>query len=165
MSSCRAYLDDKKYLPINNDTFKIYVFKDYNEFNYHSKIGVSADKDFFYPQHFNIHIPKKIKNWSASNKVNFIEYNKNKLIIIDAGHIDKEIQIIPWKRIEDKRIVSNYISSYYELRKKYFDYDKKINLRNINLYTDGKTYILFYKIENSEIFNFEKIISSFSYIN
>ena len=68
-------------------------------------------------------------------------------------------------RIDDKIIVSNYINYYYKLKKKYFNYDKTINLKNVQLYTDEKTYILFYKIENSEDINFEKILNSFEYVN
>lgn len=165
VSSCKTYLDNEKYLPINNDTFNIYGYKNYNELNYHSKIGASADKDIFYPQHFNIHLPKKIKSWSASDKANFIEYDKNRLIVVDAGYINKEINRIPWKKIDDKTIVSNYISNYYNFKKKHFNYDKTIKSKNVKLFTDGKTYILFYKIENSEIFNFEKIVNSFNYVD
>jgi hypothetical protein len=54
---------------------------------------------------------------------------------------------------------------YYKLKKKHFNYDKTIKYKNAKLYTDGKTYILFYKIENSEIYNFENIVNSFNYVD
>lgn len=165
LSSCRTYLDDGKYLPIINETFKIYGFEDYNELKYQSKIGSIADKQSYFPQHFNIHLPKRIKSWSALNDANFIDYDKNGLIVVDAGNINKEIQIKPWKRIDDKIRVSNYMNYYYKLKKKQFNYDKTIKYKNVKLYTDGKTYILFYKIENSEIFNFENILNSFHYLD
>ncbi|MFC4739245.1 hypothetical protein ACFO3U_04500 [Flavobacterium ponti] len=165
LCSCRTYLDDERYLPISNDTFKIYGFKDYNELYYHSKIGASADKVFFYPQHFKINLPKKIKKWSASNNANHIEYDKNRLIIIDADYINNEIQITPWEIIDDKTKILNYMDYYYKVKKKHFNYDKSINLKNVKLYTDGKTYILFYKMENSEVFNFKKILNSFHYVD
>jgi hypothetical protein len=54
---------------------------------------------------------------------------------------------------------------YYKLKKKHFNYDKTIKYKNAKLYTDGKTYILFYKIENSEIYNFENIVNSINYVD
>jgi len=165
-SSCRTYIDDEKHFLIDNQTIKINRFKNYNELNYHSKIGASADKDFYYPQHFNIHLPKKIKNWSASDKANFIEYDNNRLIVVDAGYINKNIKITTWKSIDDNNKINHYIESYYSLRKKNFNPDKKIKPSNkIKLYTDGKVYILFYKIENTDLYNFEKIVNSFEYID
>lgn len=159
LSSCKTYLDrsfieDK----ISNDKILLECFGDYNILTNNDKIGVSGDNIVFYPQHFKIMIPKKIKSLKIIDKVFCIEYSSKQIIFIDAGYKKENNNTGNWELIEGNNdLVDFYCSNYLSV-------DNIATKKRVNkLYTDGKTKILLVNIKVDNFDNYLKLIKSFKY--
>jgi hypothetical protein len=162
-ASCRSYLDEK---PVNNENgIQFQYLTDSNRLTYNSEIKFSADTETFFPQHYEISLPKKLKDWQTSNQVFFVEYDDKQIIAIDPDYVNKKDHG-NWKLIDsDNTEVEKMIMVYWG--KKYnSDYIfEKHPERITKIYTDGKAKILLYNIKKKNFDNYFELIKSFKYMN
>ncbi|WP_394776831.1 hypothetical protein [Flavobacterium sp.] len=162
--SCSTYLDGGK--NINTDYMDFNYMQNYNEFIYKSKVNSTADKEVYYPTHFKIDLPKKIKNWQSSNNEFYFEYSDKEIIYINSGFKNTGT-VGSWilKETDDNEIFSK-LSSYWNKRK-YDEDDLKLEISNrkSQIYSDGKTTILLYNIKRENFERYLTLVKSFKYLD
>ena len=160
-SNCKSHFDNVSTGIYNEDDRYSYDVKDSEIiFINKNKIGIKSDADTYFPQNYRITIPRKIKTVNGINRIDFIDYFKNKLLIIDSGYKRNIKPINEWKEIKDDDLVLIYLNDYYN---KYLeDLPEKSDYK---LFYDGQSYIVFYNWKDTKEMNFKSILNSFEYTN
>lgn len=163
LTSCSTYLDRGKNIRTNFIDFN--YLNTFNEFIYKSKVNASADNEIHYRTNFSINLPKKIRNWKITNNEFYFELAKKEIIYIKSG-FENESKVENWHLQEiNNNEIHNKLNSYWDSR----GYNE--DLLNISktdrvskVYTDGKTYILLYNIEQKNYDQYLDLIKSFKYL-
>lgn len=163
ISSCSTYLDRGE--SIHADFMDFNYSDNFNEFVYKSKVNASADNDIYYPINFSINLPKRILNWKITNNEFCFEFDKKEIIYIKS-EFKNEVQTQNW-RLEEitNDEIRNKLISYWDNR----GYNEDLlgttkKDRFSKIYTDGKTYILLYNIEQKHYDQYLDLIKSFKYL-
>lgn len=82
-SSCRPFLDYAE--SIHSDSVEFNYMEDYNEFVYKSKVYATADNEVYYPNHFSLNLPKRLKNWLNLGNEFYFEYPGKEIIYLNVG--------------------------------------------------------------------------------
>ena len=168
LSSCRhQYFDDAKFgNDINYGDFGFKSSNNTNIFYCRVKMGLKADKEITYFQHYDIEVPKKIKKWLFSGTEFFIEYDNNQIVMINANKEIMDPKVITnWIEAVDNNSL-NHISDYYKsVYHKKWNFDAKNKVGRITkTFKDGHTTIVLYNIKPDNIKQFEKIKNTLKYI-
>lgn len=163
-NSCSSYLDRKG--SVNNDFVDFKYLESYNEFIYKSKINAVADNEIYYPNHFSINLPKKLKIWQNSGTEFFFEYNNREIIYINVGFKNKG-NTGNWAIQEtNEDEIYTKLNSYWNKRKYNENTLKTGSLgRTSKIYSDGKVSILLYNIKEENYNHYLDLIKSFKYLN
>jgi len=166
--SCSGY----KYLDYSNsgnnlnyNEFGFILFDNYNTFYSRKTIGMNADEQISYYQHFEIDIPKKIKNWKYSGTCFYIEYDFGQIVSIDPGTEIKNEKIENWLELEENDDLLNGISEYWiETHDKSSNNNTNVNKgRLTKIFSDGHSKIILFNIKKENIEKFSNIKNSLKY--
>lgn len=170
LTSCSEYkyIDNPK--SGNSIDYKDFGFKqseNYNTFYSRKKIGMSADNQTTYYQHYDINVPKNIKNWQYFNTEFLIEYDDKQIISINPGIEIKNEKITDWKVLDDNGNLLSGISDFYRtVHKKRWDYLAKVKSGRITkIFNDGHSTIILFNIKKENVVEFSNIKNTLKYIN
>lgn len=169
LTSCSEYkyIDNPKFGDsIDYKDFGFKQFENYNTFYSRCKIGMNADNEISYFQHFDINVPKNIKKWWYSGSEFFIEYEKGQIISINPGREIKNEKITDWKElVKDADLLSDISDYYTNIHKKRWDYSAKTKSGRITkIYFDGHSTIILFNIKKENEIEFSNIKNSLNYI-
>ena len=166
-TSCKSYIDMQNSSEIiDYKTLKFHPFPNYNLLESRRTIFATADSQIYFPQLFDVRIPKKIKTWAYLGNVLYIEYDQKQIIAIDTDYLNNDKQAGSWSLVEDEDLIKRYRQDYFTRNDRNFDYDISIPLHTTTfLYSDGKTKILFYNIKNENFIDFAKVRDTYKYVN
>jgi hypothetical protein len=160
INSCSTYIDVGN--NVNSDKLDFIYLKEYNEFIYKSKINTAADSETYVTTNFSISLPKEIIKWKIRDNKFYFEYDKKQIIYIDSGY--KNIgNANNWIiRDANKEDIQAFLKEYQNVSK----HTMKIKENRISkVYSDGKTSILLFNIEQNKIKSYLDLIQKFRYIN
>jgi hypothetical protein len=169
VSSCKIFFKEQKKI-YKSKNVEIYYYKDYNNFKMISKVWGVAGTDIYYHYHYQINVPKKIKNWMLGNKNLYVEYDSKQMIVVEGGYKNRGGDIGEWtlKDIPKNHDAEKHIiESYRLLNNKEYDekYLEKISKNRISqVYTNGKSSIYLYNVKKENYEEFLKFAKTFSYI-
>jgi hypothetical protein len=167
LGSCKVYLDTAG-RSISTDYMMFKYQKDYNEFDYFSKVNAVADNQTFYTTHFSIRLPKNIVYWKQLGNKFYYEYDSKQLIYIYTAYKNEEKESNKWE-LKDIGEASafKYLEDYWIKERDYPEsyFEKKRKKRVTKLYTDDKYDILLYNIKEKNLSVFLDFIKSFKVKN
>jgi len=91
-SSCASYYDAKGNL--DYDYMRLSIGADYNTLTTKDRLPGNADGQMYYPQKFEINLPKNISGWMISGNNYIFEFTNKQIIVIDAGYSNYKKKIV-----------------------------------------------------------------------
>lgn len=151
---------------INYGDFGFKINKSHNLFYSRVKIGMKADREVRYHEHFDIKVPKKIKKWLYSGTAFIMEFDNGQIVCIDAETEIEEEKITDWIEIPEDDDLLYKISNYYtSVHGKRWDYLVKTkSKRYTKIFNDGHSTIILFNIKKENLNEFITIKNSLVYI-
>lgn len=159
-------LYDKKIASSN--LFEVFSKENYDLLRYIDQMHVTADKDEYIPQNYEIRIPKGWKRINITSNRVYLNYGKKQVIVIDGGYINTKKSINSWKEMDiDFPEKSSLLHSYFND----LGYDPKLISREkkntkTKILTDNRIKVLLFNIKNKDFKAFVGVLNEgVKYIN
>lgn len=147
-TACKSYVD------VQNNSFEnshlSFQFNcEQNNFKYYSNIKGRADDELFSSEHFEITLPKNLRNWMSITNQYYFDYGSNQIILVYVPYKEEKKEEVAWKLVdlEEEKIV-HYMYDYWSQMNYNDNKLNELSLHRVNkIYTNGRYEIVLYNIK------------------
>jgi len=164
LTSCAGYYNKSR--DISNKYYSLDFKETYAVLKGIGGLPGVADQEYFYPQKFEINLPKQIKGIGIYGVTYIIEYDNEQIIAINPGYQNhnKLPKIWSLKDVSEREI--SEIQNYWQSRKysmRIFDYPKIS--RTTRTYMNGEVTIVLFNIKHEDFESDLAFAKSFKYLD